>query len=174
MTRLSWCTDQPALLWWLQMSRYLAPGHQQSSCWFDRDYSITCIIFRNILSTPVCIHYSCAGPTIPMPRSLEHWILASSGQRRSLPHHDHALTHWPLWYTSVILKYNLAIFKPISTIKDRCRAFPIALRWMSQDLTDEKSKLVRNSLVPSGNKPLLGPMFTQFYLAMWCHQFTMT
>ena len=45
----------------------------------------------------------------------------------------------------------------------------IALRWMSPDLTDGKSKLVGNGLLPAGSKPLPEPMATQIYVAIGGH-----
>ena len=46
----------------------------------------------------------------------------------------------------------------------------IALRWMTLDLTDDKSTLAQvNGLVPSGNKPLPEPMLIQIYVVKWHH-----
>ena len=58
------------------------------------------------------------------------------------------------WY----LQDNLSIF---------CE---IALRWMPQGLTNDKStKDQVIGLVPPGNKPLPEPMLTNFSDAMWQH-----
>ena len=40
---------------------------------------------------------------------------------------------------------------------------------MSLELTDDVNIGLGNGLVPSGNKPLPEPMFTQVYVAIWCH-----
>ena len=47
----------------------------------------------------------------------------------------------------------------------------IALRWLSLDLTDDKSTLIQ---VPDGTKPLSEQMLTQIYVAIFCHQATMS
>ena len=64
------------------------------------------------------------------------------------------------------LKFRLVIFKPILVNVGWGIAYEIALRWMPQDITDDKSG---NGLVPSGNKPLPEPMLTQIYVAKWRH-----
>ena len=49
-------------------------------------------------------------------------------------------------------------------------SYEIALRWMPQDLTDDKSNIGSgNGLVPWGNKPLPEPMLTQIYVIKWRH-----
>ena len=48
-------------------------------------------------------------------------------------------------------------------------SIPCPLRWMSQELLDDKSNIGSgNSLVPSGTKPLPEPMLTQIYV-IWRH-----
>ena len=47
----------------------------------------------------------------------------------------------------------------------------VALRWMLQDLIDDKSISIGldNGLVPSGNKPLPEQVLAQIYVTIWCY-----
>ena len=69
---------------------------------------------------------------------------------------------------SVILKFTLET----DILNISCE---IALKWMPQALTDDKSKLgsANNVLVPSGSKPLQ-PMFPKVCDAVWRHSATVS
>ena len=64
------------------------------------------------------------------------------------------------------LEWNFS-FKLILVIIGWGISCEIVLRWMSLDLTDDKSTLVQ---VMAGTKPLPEPMLTQIYVALLCHQ----
>ena len=71
------------------------------------------------------------------------------------------------------LLFNIrkVIFKLTLVNGGWCISYEIALRWMQQGLTDDKSTLVQVVAWcrPSGNKPLPEPKLTQIYVAKWRH-----
>ena len=76
------------------------------------------------------------------------------------------LTHWPLGDAAAIFS-NFE-----SNIKEKYpdAFFMELLRWVRKDLTDDLVNTDSgNGLVPSGNKPLPGPVFTKSSDAIWCH-----
>ena len=99
-----------------------------------------------------CRPYWCWNQNIP---GFRPW--SSSGGLREL-------THWPLGDLNVILKnviYNLALLIGIYE-----SSYDNVLRWMPQDLTDDKSNIGSgHGLVPSGSKPLPEPVLTRIQ----CH-----
>ena len=67
---------------------------------------------------------------------------------------------------AVILNVQHILMTDILSISNE-----IALQWIPQYFTDDKSTLIGsgNGLVPSGNKLLPEPMFTKFYVTIWRH-----
>ena len=68
------------------------------------------------------------------------------------------------------LSSHLCMWDLVEILKIQFSTLPIlllALRWMPWDITDDKSTLVQDGLVPSGNKPFPKPMLSQIYMAIW-------
>ena len=112
-----------------------------------------------------------------------HWVWKSIILLKLLAHLPRAneLTHPPLRDLALI---SNVVFKLISRIHIFIISCELALRWILQDLINNKSTSVRaiawccraanhypsqcwpGSLSPIGNKPLPEPMFTQIYVAI--------
>ena len=64
--------------------------------------------------------------------------------------------------------FRKVIFK-LTLVNGGIISYEIGLRWMLQDLCDDKSTLVQVMACRSGNKPLPEPVLTQIYVAIWRH-----
>ena len=77
------------------------------------------------------------------------------------------VTHWPREVWELIFKSSIFSKSSYSVWKSsRGTGCQIALRWIPRTLTTEKSTLVCNGLMLSGNKPLPEPILTQIYVAI--------
>ena len=103
--------------------------------------------------------------------TIRNYIISDVCPGSHLPawrYHDiETLTHWPLGNFNKILNMQ---FK--TDFNDWWLRHPLwncpnmnvtELYWCSVNIGSG------NGLVPSGNKPLSGPMLTQIYVATWCH-----
>ena len=57
----------------------------------------------------------------------------------------------------------------IRNISYKSTAGMFASSWMLKNISNEVNISLSNGVVPSGNKSLLEPMLTLFYVAIWLH-----
>ena len=85
------------------------------------------------------------------------------------------LTHWPLGNLDAILKLQFSI-SFYWLVSSQCLMILVIMPWdeCHGTLLVISQHCAGNGLVPLGNKPLPEPMLTEFHVAIWRHQATMS